>query len=139
VAAAGDRRSLRGRLICTIYVLCLLGATYNHAASIHRHGPFWTSGIFPEASAVFWTALVILDPTAVILLFVRPNAGIAATAAIIITDVIHNMWIEARYFPPLLRGLAQSPQLLEQIAFMIFVAATAPAAWRGRSEVPRHG
>jgi hypothetical protein len=113
----------------TIYALCLTGATYNHWATILQHGFFWDHGGFPKASTTFWTTLAVLDPIAVILLFTRPNAGVAATAAIIAADVIHNVWIEALYFPPLLHALANAPQVIEQIAFMIFVLITAPLAW----------
>jgi hypothetical protein len=38
--------------------------------------------------------LAVFDPAAAILLFKRPNAGVAATAAIIVVDVIHNVWIQ---------------------------------------------
>jgi hypothetical protein len=127
VADMGQRRSL---VLRTIYALCLLGATYNHWAEIIRHGLFWDHGGFPKASTTFWTALAVLDPAAAILLFVRPNVGVVGTAAIIIADVIHNVWIEAHYFPPLLYGLANAPQVIEQIVFMIFVLVTARFAWR---------
>jgi len=129
--AASERRGRRLSLIVrAIYALCLAGATFNHATGIAQHGLFWDHGGLPKASAVFWTTLVVLDPAAVILLFVRPNAGIAATAIIIVVDVAHNLWIEAHYFPPLIQALRGAPQLMEQIAFMIFVLVTAPFAWR---------
>lgn len=124
-----------GLVLRTIYALCLLGATGNHLAAIARHGLLWDYGGLPRASATFWTMLTVLDPAAAILLFRRPNPGIVATAAIIVADVGHNLWIEARYFPPLLHALAGEPRLVEQIAFMVFVAATAPFAW----EPPRRG
>ena len=127
--SAAQRRSLVLRLV---YAICLLGATYNHWANIFQHGFLWDHGGFPRASTLFWTMLAALDPIAAILLFTRPNAGVAATAAIIIADVIHNVWIEARYFPPLLHGLADAPQVIEQIAFMMFVTITAPLAWMRR-------
>jgi hypothetical protein len=121
------RRSLGIRVI---YAVCLLGATYNHASMLVAHGLFWNYGGMPKASAAFWTALTVIDPAAALLLFLRPNAGIAATAGIIIIDVIHNLWITARYFPPLLQGLIESPAVIEQIIFMVFVIATAPCAWK---------
>ncbi len=129
---ATDRRSL---ILRTIYALCLLGATYNHANVVLQHGLTWDYGGFPRGSTIFWTMLVVVDPAAVILLFLRPNAGVAATAAIIIVDVIHNVWIEARYFPPLLHALAASPRMVEQIVFMVFVIITAPFAWRAKRDV----
>ncbi len=116
----------------TIYALCLLGATYNHAAMLARHGILWDYGGMPKASAIFWTALTVIDPAAAVLLFTRPNAGVIVTAVIIIADVIHNLWITARYFPPMLHGVAQSPAMIGQIIFMIFVLATAKFAWRPR-------
>lgn len=131
-AADGRAAKRRSLVLRTVYALCLLGATYNHAITVFQHGLLWDYGGFPRASATFWTMLVVLDPVAVILLFTRPNAGVAATAAIIIVDVIHNLWIEARYFPPLLHALAGAPQVLEQIAFMVFVVITAPFACKVR-------
>lgn len=132
VEAANDGAAKRRSLVLrTVYALCLLGATYNHASTLFQHGLFWDYGGVPRASATFWTMLVVLDPAAVILLFTRPNAGVAATAAIIIVDVIHNLWIQARFFPPLLHGLA-APQMVEQIAFMVFVVITAPFAWMAK-------
>lgn len=118
-----------GLILRTIYALCLLGATYNHWFAIYHHGLSWDYGGFPQASAAFWTALAFIDPVAVILLFMRPHAGVVLTVGIIVTDVTHNVWIQARYFPPLLQSLAQSPQVIAQIAFMAFVLATSPFAW----------
>jgi hypothetical protein len=123
---AARRRSFTLR---AIYALCLLGATYNHVAAILQHGIFWDYGGFPRTSTTFWTSLAVLDPAAVVLLFLRPNAGVTATIGIIIVDVIHNVWITARYFPPLLHGLTSSPHVIEQIVFMGFVVITAPFAW----------
>jgi len=72
-----QRRSLALR---TIYALCLLGAIYNHRSEIIRHGLLWDHGGFPGFATTFWTMLAVLDPTAVILLFVRPKLGVAATS-----------------------------------------------------------
>jgi len=129
--SAARRRSL---VLRTIYALCLLGATYNHWIDIYRHGFFNDHGMFPKSVATFWTMLAVLDPATVILLFTRRNYGVAATVAIIVTDVICNVWITARYFPPLLHGLAGAPLVIDQIAFMLFVLITAPFAWRLRSK-----
>ncbi|RYF17550.1 MAG: hypothetical protein EOO77_11710 [Oxalobacteraceae bacterium] len=123
------RTSRRSLILRTIYALCLLGATYNHWYAIFHHGLHWDYGGFPKASATFWTALAFIDPVAVILLFARHNVGIALTVGIIVTDVVHNVWTQARYFPPLLQSLAQSPQVIEQIAFMVFVLVSSPFAW----------
>lgn len=124
--ASASRRSL---ILRTIYALFLLGATYNHWYAIYHHGLHWDYGGFPKGSATFWTALAFFDPAAVILLFARPNVGIGLTIGIIVTDVIHNVWIQAHYFPPLLQSLADSPMVIEQIAFMVFVLVSSPFAW----------
>ena len=130
---AGDSlRRKRSLILRAVYALCLLGATYNHWWAIYHHGLGCDYGGFPKVSTTFWTALAFIDPAAVILLFVRPNLGIAATAGIIVADVIHNVWIQAHYFPPLLQALAASPEVVEQIAFMVFVVATCPFAWSSR-------
>lgn len=127
--ANNSTRRKRSLILRTIYALCLVGATYNHWWAIYHYGLDWDYGGFPKASATFWTALAFIDPAAAILLFARPNVGVTATTAIIVTDVIHNVWIQAHYFPPVLQALAASPQVIEQIAFMVFVVATSPFAW----------
>jgi hypothetical protein len=123
------RRSL---VLRSVYALCLLGATWNHTAILFRHGLFWDYAGVPLASAVFWTMLTVLDPAAVVLLFVRTNAGVTATIVIIVVDVVHNLWVQTLYARPLLDAVVTSPPLIEQILFMIFVLCTAPFAWRTR-------
>jgi hypothetical protein len=93
----------------------------------------WDYGGLPRGNTTFWTMLALLDPTAVILLFWRPNLGVTATVTIIVTDVIHNVWIAACYFPPLFHWSAGRWQIIAQIAFMIFVAITASSAWMRKS------
>lgn len=119
-----------GPVLRASYALCLWGATYNHWAIIVRHGLFWDYGGVPQASAAFWTALSFLDPAAVILLFVRPNVGIAATVAIIVTDVVHNMRLFAHFHSSLLRALVETPAVIAQFTFMVFVLLTARLAWQ---------
>lgn len=130
--AAGDGDGRSGLILRIIYALCLLGATYNHWAIIVRHGLFWDYDGLPVASAIFWTSLAFLDPAAVVLLWRRPRAGVAATIAIIVVDVIHNLWILARYDPPLSRALLAAPGVIAQIVFMVFVLTTAHIAARSR-------
>ncbi len=93
----------------------------------------------PSASAIYWSSLTVLDPLAVILLLVRPRAGIAMTAAIIVSNVIHNLWFMAAYplRGSLLADVLASPFMLSQIAFLLFVAATARMAWDDRNEGAR--
>lgn len=132
--APNAKTPLRSLILRSVYALCLAGATYNHWSAIYHHGLDWDYGGFPRASATFWTALAFVDPAAVILLCVRPNIGIALTIGIIVTDVTHNIWIQARYFPPLLEALASSPRVVEQIVFMGFVLVSSPFAWAAKRQ-----
>ena len=83
------------------------------------------------ASAVFWTSLTLLDPLTVIMLFARPNIGVAAAGVIIVADVIHNLWIIAHHTLPhrFLVTVTTDPFVVSQVVFMLFVAMTAPVAW----------
>jgi hypothetical protein len=119
-----------GLWIRIVYALCLAGATVNHVRALLAHG--WLPAHLPTATALYWTSLAVFDPLAVVLLFVRPRIGIVLTLAIIVSNVAHNLWFVAAH--PL-RGfvadVGSSPFMLSQIAFLLFVAATAPIAWKG--------
>lgn len=126
-----------GAIVRATYALCLAGATLIHWRIVYDHGLFWDYGGVPIASAAFWTALSFLDPAAVVLLFVRPRWGVVLTGAIIVTDVIHNLWILMRSDPS-----ALVPRLFAQAAFMVFVLLTARLAFTSagaRSSRPCRG
>lgn len=76
-------------------------------------------------------SLTVLDLVAALLLFLRPRVGIGLTVAIIISDVVHNLWFEATH--PLsgsfFRAVTASLFMMSQIVFLLFVAITAPVAW----------
>jgi hypothetical protein len=115
-----------------IWAACLLIGGLNHARILLRHGLLWDYGGVAPASAIYWTSLTILDPLAAALLFARPRLGIATAIALIVTNVVHNLGVTAHYAPAgdfLTR--ASNPFMLSQIAFMLFVAATARIAWKG--------
>jgi len=119
-----------GRLIRLAYALCLCGAAFNHVRAILAHG--WLPHQLPLPTAVYWASLTLLDPLAALLLFVRPKMGVALTVAIIVSDVAHNLWFIAAH--PLsgsfYRDVTSNGFILSQIAFLLFVAASAPLAWR---------
>ena len=119
-----------GPLLRIIYALCLLGATVNHLRSVLARG--WFPADLPWGTAAYWASLTFLDPLAAILLFVRPKLGIAATAAIILSDVIHNLWFTAAHpvTGSFYDDVTGSPFMMSQIAFLLFVAITAPIAWK---------
>lgn len=134
----GGRRQW-GLIVRLAYAACLLGATFNHARTVAEHGLSWDYGGVPVASAVFWTSLTLLDPLAVVLLVGRPNAGVLATAVIIIADVVHNLWITARYAGSqrFIATAFNDRFLVSQVVFLLFVMATISVAWRrdGRAAV----
>ena len=120
-------------IVRSIWAACLLLAGANHGRLLLQHGLFWDYGGVGWGSAAYWTSLTILDPIAAALLFIRPKAGIMATIAIIVMNVVHNLALTARHAPDgeLLTRVASSPLLLSQIGFMLFVGATAHIAWNG--------
>ena len=72
----------------------------------------------------------MLDPLAALLLFIRPRIGVAATIAIITSDVVHNLWFVAghRANRALPHAIVDDPFLLSRIAFLVFVGLTARLA-----------
>jgi len=111
-------------LIRSLYALCLAGATRNHALIVLEHGWAWDYGGGAPFVAAFWTALTLLDPLAIVLLWLRPRAGLALTTAIIVSDVLINAGVGLRYgFDWLFFGA--------QALFMLIVLATVGHAWRG--------
>lgn len=123
----------RGSLIVrSLWAACLLIGGINHARILLLHGLSWDYGGVGWASAAYWSSLTILDPLVAALLFIRPRTGIAATILLIVTNVIHNLAVTARFVPEgEFLARAADPFLLSQIAFMLFVAATARTAWKG--------
>jgi hypothetical protein len=83
-----------------------------------QHGFFWDYGGVPPFTRIFWTSLTFVDPTAVVLLFLWPAAGVWLTLAIIITDVAHNTWFG------LVHGMAANWMYYSQGVFLAFVLLT---------------
>jgi hypothetical protein len=120
-------------IIRSLWAACLLVAGANHALILLRHGLAWDYGGVGWASAVYWSSLTLVDPLVAALLFVRPKAGVVGTVALIATNVVHNLAVTAERVPDgeFLARVASSPFLIAQIAFLLFVGATARMAWRG--------
>lgn len=117
-------------VIRTVFALCLLAATFNHARAILQHGLLWDYGYGNKialTSKIYWDVLTILDPLAAVLLFIKPRAAVWLTVAIIVSDVIHNTYYVAtddQWFAPF---------YLAQVGFLVIVLGLAPVAAR---EVP---
>jgi len=89
-----------------------------------QHGFFWDYGGVPQATQVFWTSLTFVDPTGVVLLVLRPAAGVWLTLAIIVSDVAHNTWFG------LIHGMTAGWMYYSQVAFLAFVLLTIRMALR---------
>jgi hypothetical protein len=109
-----------------LYAVCMAGAAFNHARIVAEHGLFWDYGGIAPFYAVFWTSLTFIDTLAVLLLLVRPRAGLALTAATIIIDVLVNATAGLRY------GFDWAA-FDAQCLFLVIVLATIAPAWRGFS------
>ena len=119
-------------IVRIIWAACLLIGGLNHARILLRHGLCWDYGGVAPASAVYWSSLTILDPLVAALLFVRPRLGIAATILLIVSNVIHNLYVTAQFAPPgEFLPRAANFAMISQILFMLLVAATARLAWSG--------
>lgn len=131
--AQHHRVERRSRIIRAIWAACFLLAALNHARILLQHGLSWDYGGVGRASAAYWTSLTIIDPLVAALLFVRPRIGIPAAVVLIVTNVIHNLAVTARLMPDgeFLTRATSSPQIVSQMAFLLFVLATARMAWRG--------
>lgn len=122
----GDRLSL---LIRGLWAIGLFLGASTHAETIIQHGWSWDYGGMPWATRLFWSSLAILDPLGAVLLFVRPRAGVVATLCIMVADVLHNSWIMVSF-----KTWPAYPVFLTlQAAFLLFVLASAPLAWRRSS------
>ena len=122
-------------MIRIVYALCLAGATINHVRAVLTRG--WLPHHLSSGTALYWSSLTFLDPLAAVLLLLRPRTGIVLTVAIILSDVVHNLWFIAAH--PLtgsfLEDVTSSAFMMSQIAFLLFVAATAPMAWKQTRQI----
>lgn len=126
VAAVSRKASFTLRII---YAICLLGATCIHVAVLLQHGVLWDYCGAHLLTRIYWTSLTFLDPLAALLLFARPHVGVALTVAIITSDVLHNT---------LVGGPSRNAMYVSQVAFLLFIACTVYAAWRGVPSEPHH-
>lgn len=110
-----------------LFACCLVVATTNHIRADALHGFLWDYGYGSDAylgSRLFWGALTFFDPTAALLLFIKPRAGVVLTAVIIMIDVAHNTFYVA------LKQQWLEPFYLSQVAFLIAVFVLSPTGWR---------
>jgi hypothetical protein len=111
----------------SLYALCMLAGTSTHIGTVITHGIFWDYGGAPLITRIYWTSLIILDPVAAALLFLKPRAGLLLTLAIIGSDVAHKTWLMQRSPTP---NWSNWMYVL-QVLFLAFVLLTISRAWRG--------
>ena len=127
----------KSRIIRVIWAVCLLLAALNHAHVLIQHGLAWDYGGVNSASAWYWTSLTIIDPLVAALLFVRPKIGIPLTVVLVTSNVAHNLAVMAVFAPKgeFLARAISNPLIISQVAFMVFVAATARILWRHKNDI----
>jgi len=120
-------QSRRSLILRSMYAMCLALATPAHVIFDVRYG-LLLGGLeslgYPAFVRIYWASLTFLDPLCVLLLFVRPRAGLILCVGIIVTDVLNNSWV--RYH----RSEVDFSYMLE-VGFLIFVVATVKYAWQG--------
>lgn len=116
------------KLLFTIYSICFLVGTYTHTVDLVRHG--FLASLVPVAIGVYWNALTLLDPLALVLLWWLPKAGIRLALAIMISDLCVNTgaYLAGYFGPPVLNMVPL--RLFEQALFGVFLFVTAPLAYR---------
>lgn len=67
-----------------------VGGVSTHIRWVQQNGIYTQKDNIPFLSTIFWDTLTFLDVLAVILLIIRPKAGIILILIIMIADVFHN-------------------------------------------------
>lgn len=112
------------KVLLGVYSLGFLVGTYTHARGILAHGLL--AAPVPSAIGVYWDALTVLDPLAVLLLWWRPRAGLWLAVAIMASDIAINTQVYlAGYFGPPTAHMVPLT-LFDQALFGVFVFVTAP-------------
>jgi hypothetical protein len=73
---------------------------------------------------VFWSALVIVDPAAALVLLLRPRAGVVLVAGLMAIDLAVNLAV-----------LGLTPPIAAQVAYATLALVSVPIVWsreRGR-------
>ncbi len=126
---AGDKAFLP-RPVFACLSACFFGAYILHLRDLWLHGwlPYHNA---PLPLNCFWTALVILDLAAAILLLTRPRLGLILSMIIMCADVAVNAW--ARFDLHLIRHTGGTIFLLLQLSFLAVISAVASYALGKRS------
>ena len=122
----------QSKIIRAIWASCLVIGGLNHARILLQNGLFWDYDGAALGSAIYWSSLTFIDPVVAALVFMRPRLGVCCTIVLIVTNVAHNLYVTSSQAPPgEFIAYAANPFVLSQIAFMVFVLASARIAWNG--------
>ena len=114
---------LRLRVILAVWILGFLIGTTTHILDLVLGGVDVYAG-FPAPVRIFWVALTLLDPLAVLLVASRRRAGVVVGVLIMVADVAVNWTVFATVEGFGLFGL------VNQSLFFGFVLLTARPLWR---------
>ena len=108
------------RPVATCLAACFLLACHLHIHGLWQHGwlPYHTA---PLPLNGFWTALVLLDLIAAILLLTKPRTGLILSFLIMSADVAVNVF--ARFDLHLIQHAHAGALLFLQLAFLAAVSA----------------
>lgn len=129
MARTGGSRGIA--VIRVVWALGFLVGTTTHVIDLVLGGPGVYAG-FPDGVRLFWVSLTLLDPLAIVLIALRLRLAVVLAAVIMVADVAVNGVMVAT------RGLPL-PGLVNQVAFGLFVLATAPLVWRQSRTTARRG
>ena len=122
------RYSWEARIIFAIYSIGLLVGTYTHTRHLVYHGLFHHSA--PMALGIYWDALTVIDPLAVLLLWWQPRVGIWLVISIMTSDISLNTHAYLmEYSGPTIANMVPL-YLFDQALFGLFVFVTAPFIFR---------
>ena len=113
-----------GIVILAIYSIGFLVGTCTHVLGLVLHG--FLAYDAPLLMNVYWDLLTLLDPLAILLLWVRIKFGLALAIIIMVTDISINSYayVQGVFGEPALGMIPMS--LFLQSMFGLFVLATAP-------------
>jgi hypothetical protein len=106
--------------VLACFSVCFLAACLLHVRDMWHHGwlPYHSA---PLPLNCYWTALVILDLAAAVLLLTRPRSGLVMSLLVMSSDVAVNVF--ARFDLHLLRHARGTALLLLQLLFLAAVSA----------------
>ncbi|MGW7821094.1 hypothetical protein ACWGLF_23860 [Streptomyces puniciscabiei] len=118
------------RRVLVLYAGGFLEGACSHAVDLVRGGLHAYAGFGPVPLQVFFVALVVLDPLAVLLTLRARPSGIRLAGAVMTLDVLANWYVNWPWVRADPARLLHPVGLLPITLFGVFVLASAPALLR---------